>query len=63
MTTDPYYGQNHDTGQIEHACPPIVYDEDGKPHYDLVEGVDYVWDDVCQADGTIKQTMIRRPRP
>lgn len=63
MTTDPYYGQNHDNGFIEHALPPIVLDEDGNPTRPLVEGVDYVVDDVMQADGTVKPTVIRRPRP
>lgn len=63
MTTDPYYGQTYDNGYIEHALPPIELDEDGNPTRPLVEGVDYVWDDVMQADGTSRRTMIRRPRP
>lgn len=43
----------YDTGIIEHAYLPP----------ELVEGVDYVYDDVMQPDGTAKRTMIRRPRP
>jgi hypothetical protein len=38
---------------IEHAWPPEQ----------LVEGVDYVYDDVMQADGSVKRVIIRRPRP
>lgn len=45
--------RDHDTGKIENAYPPE----------ELVEGVDYVWDNVMQTDGTVKRMMIRRPRP
>ena len=38
---------------IENAWPPT----------ELEEGVDYVYDDVMQRDGTITRTIIRRPRP
>lgn len=61
--TDPFYGTGYDTGRIEHALPPTFLDEDGNPVLDLVEGVDYEIHDVCQADGTMKSTVIRRPRP
>ena len=60
---DPYYGQPPDFSYIEHALPPTELDEDGKLTRPLVEGTDFVWDDVCQADGTVQQMMIRRPRP
>lgn len=53
MTTDPYFGQTYDNGEIEHARAATP----------LVEGVDYVYDDVMQSDGTSKRVMIRRPRP
>lgn len=53
----------YDTGRIEHALPPTYLDDDGNPVLDLVEGVDYETHDVCQADGTMKTTIIRRPRP
>lgn len=53
MTTDPYYGQGYDNGMIENAWPANPPEE----------GVDYIEDDVTQADGTTKRTIIRRPRP
>ena len=49
--TDFYHDYNPQ--YIEHAYPATP----------LEEGVDYVWDDVMQADGTVKRMMIRRPRP
>jgi hypothetical protein len=45
--------RDYDTGKIENEYPPA----------ELVEGVDYVMDDVMQADGTVRRTMIRKPRP
>lgn len=63
VSTDSFYGNGYDTGRIEHALPPVVFDEDGNAMFDLVEGVDYEVHDVCQADGTMKSTIIRRPRP
>lgn len=53
MTADPYFGQSSDEGLIEHAYPPE----------ELVEGIDYVWDDVMQSDGSTRRVLIRRPRP
>jgi hypothetical protein len=40
-------------GKIENAVFPS----------NPVEGVDYVYDDVMQADGSVKRTMIRRLQP
>lgn len=39
--------------EIENACYPS----------DPVEGVDYVYDDVMQVDGTTKRVLIRRLQP
>lgn len=47
----PYY--DYDPGYIEHEYPPK----------ELVEGVDYIYDNVMQADGTTQRMMIRRLRP
>lgn len=44
---------SYDPGVIENEYPPS----------ELVEGIDFVYDDVMQADGTTKRMMIRRPRP